>query len=199
MTAIPVHFDDKLKAEYRQLYSTAKINPMFERGIKLAIQRLVAHKPAYEAVAQAIKCPWFFIACVHNRESNGSFLRHFFNGDPLFARTVHEPKGYPLEGEPPFTWEQSALAALRKQGIDKWSDWTLSGLLWQMERYNGLAYRQYHPTVPSPYLWSMTNKYTSGKYVADGKFSPTAIDAQIGCVALLKTMEADKIITIAGE
>jgi hypothetical protein len=106
----------------------------------------------------------------------------------LKARTVHVPAGRPKTGKPPFTWEQSAIDALRGRGLGAWKDWSVPGTLYQLEAYNGFGYRDHHPTVPSPYLWSFSNHYTRGKYVADGRFSPTAVSQQVGAALLLKRL-----------
>jgi peptidoglycan hydrolase-like protein with peptidoglycan-binding domain len=46
--------------------------------------------------------------------------------------------------------------------------------------------------VKSPYLWSFSNIYSSGKYVADGRFSASAVDQQCGAMPVLKRiMELD--------
>jgi lysozyme family protein len=42
--------------------------------------------------------------------------------------------------------------------------------------------------VPSPYLWSYTDQYQAGKYVADGKYDPTAVSKQPGVVAIMKAL-----------
>jgi hypothetical protein len=71
-------------------------------------------------------------------------------------------------------------------GVNKWSDWSIPGLCYVLEGYNGWGYRLHHPTVPSPYLWSYTTAYTRGKYVSDGHFDPQAVSKQPGAMALLK-------------
>jgi lysozyme family protein len=55
-----------------------------------------------------------------------------------------------------------------------------------LEAYNGLGYRGLG--VPTPYLWSFSNHYESGKYVADGKFSRTARSQQCGAAVMLKLL-----------
>ena len=66
-----------------------------------------------------------------------------------------------------------------------------------LERYNGLGYAS--RGRPSPYIWSGTNQYVSGKYVRDGVYDPDAVDSQLGCAGLLMTMMAlDPTITFAG-
>ncbi len=48
--------------------------------------------------------------------------------------------------------------------------------------------------MKSPYLWSFTNHYTKGKYVADGKFDPNAPSDQVGAMALLKQLVTDGLV-----
>lgn len=64
--------------------------------------------------------------------------------------------------------------------------WTMERVLYESESYNGFGYR--NRGVPSAYLWSGTNRYTSGKYVADGKWSATAVDKQMGIAALFRAI-----------
>jgi lysozyme family protein len=48
--------------------------------------------------------------------------------------------------------------------------------------------------VPTPYLWSFSNHYERGKFVADGKFSSTARSQQCGAAVMLKLLaEAGEI------
>lgn len=68
----------------------------------------------------------------------------------------------------------------------EWKDWRIIEILDRMERYNGTGYRRHHPDVPSPYLWSGAQHYKQGKYVADGKWSDTAVSKQVGGAVLLK-------------
>jgi lysozyme family protein len=55
----------------------------------------------------------------------------------------------------------------RWAGLDHWQDWSLAGLLYRLEAYNGFGYRKHHPEVLTPYLWSFSST-TAGKYVQDG-------------------------------
>ena len=65
-------------------------------------------------------------------------------------------------------------------------DWSAGGTLALLERYNGLGY--FNRGLPSPYIWSGTDQYKKGKYVADGVFNPEAVDKQLGCAGLLMAM-----------
>jgi lysozyme family protein len=134
--------------------------------------------------------PWYVVGIIHSLEAGSDFTRHLHNGDPLTARTTHWPPGHPATGRPPFTWEASATDALRLKGFDTWRDWTIAGTLYKLEAYNGFGYRDHHPDVPSPYLWSFSNHYTRGKYTSDRHFSRTAVSQQCGAAVLLKRLSS---------
>lgn len=134
--------------------------------------------------------PGEVVFALHGRESTWDFTRHLHEGSPLTRRTRNIPKGRPPVPDPPYTFEQSAedaLYVLKRLDHVNWR--SLGDSLQAIEAYNGLGYQRYHPDVPSPYLWSGTSLYTRGKYVADGKFSPAAVDKQLGCAAILKRLE----------
>jgi lysozyme family protein len=70
-------------------------------------------------------------------------------------------------------------------------------MLTQLEEYNGLGYAA--RGVPSPYVWSGTDQYRSGKYVRDGVYDPNAVDSQLGCAGLLMAMMGlDPTISFSG-
>jgi lysozyme family protein len=181
-----VILNDPLKKQYRDLYNSCIINPSKTVIVNGLTNRMLTNKTRYESVAAQLNIPWRFIGVIHNMESSMNFSRHLHNGDPLSSRTVHVPAGRPSEGSPPFTWEESAADALILRKIDQWKDWTLEGMIYQLENYNGWGYRLHHPEVLSPYLWSFSNHYTKGKYIADGTWSDTAISNQCGAAVLLK-------------
>ena len=138
--------------------------------------------------------PWWWVAITHNLESGADFSRHLHNGDPLTARTHQVPAGRPKAGSPPFTWEESARDALQLKNLDRVQDWSVARCLYEFERYNGWGYVA--RKINSPYVWSFTTLYSRGKYVADGKFSASAVSQQCGAAATMKAMEALKLITI---
>ena len=132
--------------------------------------------------------PWWVVGILHSMECGLSFHQHLHNGDPLSARTVQVPAGRPKTGTPPFTWEASALDALRCDGLDQVTDWSPGHALMAFENYNGTGYRR--RGVPSPYLWSFTDQYRCGKYTTDGRYDAQAVSRQCGCAALLKLLLA---------
>ncbi|EKO37331.1 MAG: hypothetical protein B193_3998 [Solidesulfovibrio magneticus str. Maddingley MBC34] len=179
-----------LAAEYRDLFHASSIRP--ERAAETArLARRLAEpgsKARYAAVGVDLGLPWHVVGILHLLESGGDFTRHLHNGDPLAGRTVHVPKGRPTAGRPPFSWEESAMDALALAGLDVWEDWSLAGTAYVFERYNGFGYRRRAPAIHSPYLWSFTTAYVSGKYVADGVWSGTATSRQCGAMALVRAL-----------
>lgn len=126
---------------------------------------------------------------LHGRESTWNFKKHLHEGSPLTGRTKWVPKGRPKRGNPPYTFEESAEDALYLLKDLESVDWTsCDQALYNIEKYNGLGYLKYRP-INSPYLWAgCDNHYTKGKYVADGRYSSTAVDKQLGCATILKRM-----------
>lgn len=168
-----------------QAWDAMKLNPPRLVQLQNLVHRSVLNKPRYQKVAEALSIPWYVVAAIHYREASFNFNRHLHNGDPLTKRTVNVPKGRPKVGNPPFTWEFSAIDALSDRNFRV--DQDITEILDQMEKYNGMGYRKYHKMV-SPYLWSWTDQYEKGKYVKDGKFDPEFVDQQCGVVPLIKAL-----------
>lgn len=183
-----VRFTPTLGKEYENLFNNCIVKPEKLAEVEGYIAGLLAHSSRYQNVGDSLGIPWSFIAVIHNMEASQNFSRHLHNGDPLTARTVQVPAGRPPSGNPPFTWEESAMDALTMRGLGKVTDWSLAGTLYQLEGYNGWGYRLYHQHVLSPYLWSYSNQYQSGKYIADGTWSDTAVSKQCGAAVILRRM-----------
>jgi lysozyme family protein len=153
----------------------------------------MSHRARYQRVQDETRVPWQVVGMIHYIEATFDFSRHLYNGDPLTARTVNYPAGRPVNGEPPFTWEQSAADYMRYLKLAD-TPWNVADTLYAIERVNGMGYRQHH--VPSPYLWAGSNHYTRGKFVGDGQFSPTAVSQQIGLAVLLRRMVDRGLLTV---
>ncbi len=184
-----------LRLEYDALFNDCQIRPEKMAEVERLVSQLMGNAARYQSVAGTLGIPWYFVAVIHNMEASQNFTRHLHNGDRLTARTVHVPAGRPRTGTPPFTWEESAVDALSMKRLGPGTDWSLAGTLYQMEGYNGWGYRLYHPHVRSPYLWGYSNHYRSGKYVADGTWSDTAVSRQCGSAVLLRRMAESSLIT----
>ncbi len=184
----------EMRDDYEAKFATCTVKPDFRDDAEGVITRIMKHRGRYEAVATQTNVPWHVIAVIHNLECSGRFDCHLHNGDPLRRRTVNVPAGRPVKGTPPFTWEASAVDALTYDGFTAWRDWTVGGTLYKLEGYNGMGYRK--GGIPSPYLWSGSQHYTRGKYVADGKFDPKAVSSQLGAAVVLRRMHDQALIEI---
>jgi lysozyme family protein len=173
----------EVRNDYESKYQSLTVRPEFARQAETVVARITKHRPRYEAVSRTTKVPWTVIAAIHNLECSGRFDCHLHNGDPLRRRTVNVPAGRPRNGRAPFTWEASATDALEYDGFTSWTDWSIGGTLYKLEGYNGMGYRK--RGIPTPYLWSGSQHYTRGKYVADGRFDPSAVSSQVGAAVLL--------------
>lgn len=183
---------EALKAQYEQRYRDLVVNPDRVAQVDGYADAVVANRARYEAVAGSIGVPWYVVGAIHLLESSLRFNGHLHNGDPLTARTTHVPRGKPASGEPPFTWEESAVDALaRFRGRTEWS---LAVTLWLLEKYNGWGYQ--NRNTPSPYLYSFSNQYRAGKFGSDGNYNPTLVSRQCGAATLLHRMEERGIISI---
>jgi lysozyme family protein len=185
-------FDD-LAQEYAAWFAAAKIRPEHQDSASWHLTMMRESRDRYAAVGKRLDVPWYFIAAVHALEASFNFRAHLHNGDyPLSRRTHQVPAGRPLVWLPPSDWEASATDALRLMGFAGQSDWSLPRLLYRLEAYNGFGYRRSRRA--SPYLWSFSNLYDRGKFVADGRFDPRARSQQCGAAVMLKVLvEAEAI------
>jgi lysozyme family protein len=180
-------YSEEEKKKLRVLWDTAVIRPDKINEARAQVKdHLIRNKSRYELVSKATGVPWFAIAAIHFMESDCNFSTHLHNGDKLTARTVQVPAGRPVAGNPPFTWEESAIDALGYDHFVGETDWSVEHLLFLWEKYNGFGYRNHN--CLSPYVWAGTTVQTKGRYVADGKFDPESISNRIGCAAMLKVL-----------
>ncbi len=192
---VVVPFTDDLLREYQRLFDTCQIRPERRQQVDRDVTAIARNRARYEEVGEPLKIPWYFIGAIHSMECSLDFSCHLHNGDPLTGRTRNVPAGRPPQGTPPFSWEASATDAMRCEDFDQVSDWTLPSILYQLEKYNGFGYRNRHPPVASPYLWSGSLYYSSGKFVADRKFDPNAVSMQTGAAVVLRRMADLGVIT----
>jgi lysozyme family protein len=182
--------------DYRSLWQTCQVRPKHAREVDELVDRIQENKKRYKKVGDARGVPWHVVGVIHMLEGSGNFHTHLHNGDPLTGRTVHVPAGRPRTGRPPFTWEASAEDALVFDGLSRWTNWSLPGTLFVLERFNGFGYRRSSIDIPTPYLWSFSNHYAKGKFIKDGVFSPTTVSKQCGAAVLLKRMVERKLTKI---
>ena len=171
-------------------------NARLTRNFTAIAKSLVAAKPRYQTVEARTGVPWFVIAVIHERESSQNWFANLAQGDPWNRVSIHVPAG-----RGPFkSWEDAAIDALVDCApfLARNKDWSIGGTLTRLEEYNGLGYAA--RGVSSPYLWSGTDQYRSGKYVRDGVYDSSAVDSQPGCAGLLLAMMAlDRTISFDGK
>jgi lysozyme family protein len=187
----------KTRDEYRRLFDLTIIRPAHAKAVEQWCSKVLAQKDQYQQIGEPLGIPWFFIAAVHMRESSLNFKKHLHNGDPLSARTVQVPAGRPKTGNPPFSFAESALDALRVKKLDQWTDWSVPALLYKLEQYNGWGYA--FRNLPSPYLWSFSEHFSAGKFIKDGVYDPSTVDAQCGTATLLRRLAERQDIQFEGE
>lgn len=173
-----------LKAANEARWADAKVTrgPAFSAVAKRLVSTAATSR--YKAVAARTAVPWFLIAVIHERECSQDWHGSLAQGDPWDRVSVHVPTG-----RGPFaSWEDAAIDALVNCAPHAAHnpDWSIGGALTLLEQYNGLGYAA--RGRPSPYIWSGTDQYNSGKFVRDGVYDPDAVDQQLGCAGLLLAM-----------
>jgi lysozyme family protein len=177
---------ESLQSTYDGMWDTMEIKPSWKSAAFRAAKAIHANKDKYEEVSKLTNVPWYFIGLLHKLECNLNFTQHLHNGDSLQRKTRRVPAGRPLKGNGPFTWNESAVDALTMKGFHKITDWSPAHIAYLCEMYNGWGY--YWKKKHSPYLWSGSNHYTKGKFVADHKYDANAVSEQVGTMLILKAL-----------
>lgn len=174
-----------LRKEYNDLLTTCEIKPSRLGEVQAICNKIVRNQERYKAIGDDNDVPWFMVAVIHSLEGDLDFETHLHNGDSLKRRTVNDPPGRP-PGNPPFTFEESAKDALAFDKMNVNLEKTFAGICFKLEGFNGFGSRA--RGIHTPYLWSFSNHYTAGKFVADGKFNPTAVSKQCGGAVILRRL-----------
>ena len=160
-------------------------------AVEKFIENWEQNRGRYESVASQTNMPPELIAAIHWRESSGNFNTYLHQGDPLGRPAVNWPYNIPVFHK----WEDAAIHALNMKGefqedlgvTGETNDAALMGLY--AEGYNGFGYRNRSKPINSPYVYAGTSAYSQGKYVADGYYSSTAVDQQVGVLPLLGAID----------
>jgi len=176
-----------LSEDYRLCWEACVIRPESSALVAADANRLVKGKERYNRVSARTNVPWQLIGLMHGLECGYDFNKHLHNGDSLDAPTVRVPAGRPPGWTAGSQWEDSAVDALTFKKLEQVTDWSLPRVLFALEAFNGFGYRP--KGIRSPYLWSFSNLYEKGKFVADHQFDPNAISKQVGSATLLKRLE----------
>lgn len=131
----------------------------------------------YQSISGHFSNPirWFHVGLIHKMEGNLNFGTYLGNGQSLYKKTTKVPKG-----RGPFKdFKAGAIDAIQYDKLDLVKDWSIGNTLYVLEGFNGYGYPKYKG-INSPYLWSGSNHYTSGYYVADGVYDKNTVSQQIG-------------------
>lgn len=157
--------------------------PEQEYSVNAFMQHWEENHERYENLAQVTGLPAKAIAIIHWREGAGKFDRYLHDGTK-----IGEPVQSPLDnGKVFWSFEDSAISVISQKydGKSVVEDDFYSYLEFA-ESYNGWGYR--NAGYVSPYVWAGTDKYVSGKYIADGSFDPNYTDKQPGVAVLLASI-----------
>ena len=163
------------KEEYQRLFDSLAMRKEKFDEIDNDINKILSHRRVYEAVGEPLGVPWFVVGLIHCMEGSGNLARRLQDGARLQE-----------SDDPELTWKESSTRTLISQGFDKWRDWSIPGLFYKIEQYNGWGY--YFRQVNSAYLWSFSNHYTSGKYVKDKVWSAAAVSQQAGAAVIMRRL-----------
>jgi lysozyme family protein len=182
---------EESRAGYLAMWTRAKLLDA-KRAAALNIARKISdsvHRSAFQAVEAATGVPWYVVGCLLERESDGNLNTYLGNGQRLSEVTSLVPAGRgPFKG--PTAFLDGAVDALKHEGMTGITDWSIERILYWCERFNGQGY---FGRGNSPYIWSWTDQYTSGKFVDEqpgvkAHYDPTHVDEQPGVAAILKAL-----------
>lgn len=185
---VPPDLDD-IANKYRELFKTCTIRDEKRAEVNDYVNKMLDAKRRknYEQVAEQVCLPWFFVGGIHALEASFDFSAHLHNGDSLRKRTWQVPANRPKVWLPPNDWASSAVDALTYEGYANEKKWGLAEILYRWEKYNGWRSRLLY-NINTPYLWSYSNHYSRGKFVADGVWDGNAVSKQPGAAVLLRAM-----------
>ncbi|MDQ0506534.1 peptidoglycan-binding protein [Xanthobacter agilis] len=174
-----------LEAEYIRRWRAMAFAPARGSAIDAMARKVVAGTTRYRMVEAVTGVPWAFIGVLHAREAGCDFRGVLHNGEKILG-TGRMTRQAPAGRGPFQTWEEAAIDALRLKGFAPGFAWSLPRCLYEGERFNGFGYRMHG--VPSAYLWSGTDQYARGKYVADGVWNAAVADKQVGIAPIMKRL-----------
>ncbi len=168
----------------QRLFDTCIITEDKYGEIDNCLKKIVKAKDRYTAVSIKFNIPWCVTGIMHCTTCDCNFKVHLHNGDALNGRTTSIPVGYPKHGRPPFTWEQSAEDVFQFYRLHKWSDWSIAGILYNLE----IIHRdEANKEMKMSKLWCFSNHCESEKNIAQQK---------CGAAILLRRMVEKQLIPV---
>lgn len=172
-----------------------ELDPKFDAEVESFRQAYERNRERYESLAELTGVPPELLAVIHYRENtrdylNGEFRVYLHNGQQLGNPTTIPPKGKDFDD-----FDEAAIDAINMKSsyISKYNlsptSKDIVAMLCYAEVYNGLGY--YNNGHVSPYIYSGTNIYSSGKYVDEpsgSRYLEDVVDEQIGAYLLLNSI-----------
>ncbi len=176
------------RAGYFNLWRNMKVRPdKIAEADKIA-KKIIASKSRYQAIENETGVPWFMVGAIHALEASLNFSAALHNGEHIIG-TGKKTRLVPAGRGPFATFEQAAIDALTMppHSLHNVTEWTVERIGYELEKYNGWGYLG---KTNSPYLWSYSSNYTSGKYIADHVYSRTAVSTQCGAMVIIARLAA---------
>ena len=136
------------------------------------------------------------IAAIQWREASGDLTKSIANGQSLGTNVRKDGRLGQGSSSNSFTptknWVSNTTEVLSYKINEKYGstsgDFSSASRFNDFaERFNGLGYR--NRGLVSPYVYSGTTLYESGKFVADGVFNPSVKDKQVGTAVLVSAAD----------
>ena len=207
-----------LAPEYAALLAAMRLDPAREHelaaGAVVVLELSERHRDEWAEVAGKTGVPRLWGLASFERESGSDYSRSPAQGDRWDRVSVNVPRGlgpyrcwgdacvaaYRLDrldavagsaGVPPALSLPSPASGGGEKREDAGGTPALPGWAWPRACYEGEPFNGFGPRAHgrrTGYLWSWTNIYTGGKYVADGKWDPDTQDQQCGMVPMMAAL-----------
>ncbi len=156
---MPLAYSPMMQAKMQRLFNTCVINELKYTDVDSHIKQIIKGKERYQSVSAPLNIPWYVTGILHKTICDCDFKTHLYNGDSLSGRTINVPVGYPKKGRPSFTWEQSAMDMFSFYHWDKWTDWSIPGVLYNLETVSHFEISNEEDKASE--LWCFSNHFES--------------------------------------
>lgn len=176
--------------DWSYLVNACRVDIDKRKEVERAVSKQAKSWSRYVAVFEATGVPADVVANAHFKECSGDFSKGLHCGDPWNKKTVNVPKGH----GPFASWEAAAIHALGLKKAQFPKTWTTIEKLKFLQRYNGLGHQK-KGLEYTPYIWAYTSHHDeTGNYIADGKYSHTAVIKSPGVMALMIVQDEQGLI-----
>jgi lysozyme family protein len=191
-----------LAAEYAALLAAMRLDPSREHELAARASAVLElgehHHDEWAEVTGRTGVPRLWGLASFERESGSDYSRSPAQGDRWDHVSVNVPRGL----GPYRSWGEACVAAYRLDRLDEVAGSAgvppaaartaaIPGWTWPRACYEGELFNGFGPRAHgrhTGYLWSWTNIYDGGKFVADGVWDPARRDEQCGMVPMMAAL-----------